>query len=119
MPKPPFGQAVHKGRRGRPWRRLRAEILARDGNRCHYCGGPAATVDHLTPRSRGGDPTNRHNLVAACLGCNSAKGDLTEDEFAGGVQAPVRNATPGRTCAGAPCSCNPSRPLSAARSRHW
>jgi hypothetical protein len=37
----------------------RAGVLARDGHRCGYCGGAASTVDHITPRSRGG-----HNTLA-------------------------------------------------------
>lgn len=47
---------------------------------CAYCGEPAATLDHLTPRNRGG--VHRvPNIVAACTPCNSAKRDLTLDEF--------------------------------------
>jgi 5-methylcytosine-specific restriction endonuclease McrA len=34
-----------------------------------------ATVDHKTPRSRGGK-TNIRNCVLACRGCNCRKGDL-------------------------------------------
>src|SRR5919204_6356632 len=33
----------------------RRAIFARDGGRCVYCHGPAETVDHVLPRSRGGD----------------------------------------------------------------
>jgi 5-methylcytosine-specific restriction endonuclease McrA len=50
----------------------RRAIFARDGGRCVYCGGPANSVDHVVPRSRGG----RHvweNVVAACRRCNSRK----------------------------------------------
>jgi len=52
----------------------RRAIFARDGGRCVYCGGPANSVDHVVPRSRGG----RHvweNVVAACRRCNHIKGD--------------------------------------------
>jgi 5-methylcytosine-specific restriction endonuclease McrA len=50
----------------------RRTVLLRDGHRCAYCGGPADTVDHVLPRSRGG----RHewtNVVAACSRCNNRK----------------------------------------------
>jgi 5-methylcytosine-specific restriction endonuclease McrA len=52
----------------------RRAVFARDGGRCAYCGGAAATIDHVVPRSRGG----RHewdNVVAACHRCNHVKGD--------------------------------------------
>ncbi|MFC0504155.1 HNH endonuclease [Micromonospora costi] len=54
-------------------------VLARDGRRCGYCSGPAATVDHILPRSRGGQNTWR-NTVSACAPCNQAKGDRTPAE---------------------------------------
>jgi Restriction endonuclease len=57
----------------RAWRRIRAAVLARDAWRCHWCGRPAATVDHLVPRARGGDD-NPANLTAACSRCNSSRG---------------------------------------------
>lgn len=39
---------------------------------CAYCGGPADTLDHIVPVSRGG--TNVwYNLTAACRPCNSRK----------------------------------------------
>ena len=59
---------------GNDWLRLRDSILIRDGHRCHYCGNPATTADHVVPRSKGGadDPSN---LVACCLPCNSSKRD--------------------------------------------
>lgn len=57
----------------RLWRKIRAAVLARDGWRCYWCGRPAATVDHLIARARGGDD-NPANLVAACTPCNSSRG---------------------------------------------
>ncbi|WP_432510653.1 HNH endonuclease [Kineococcus sp. SYSU DK001] len=37
------------------WQRLRAQVLERDGRRCHLCGGvDADAVDHLVPVSQGG-----------------------------------------------------------------
>ena len=37
------------------------------------------TVDHIVPRSRGGD-TSWTNVVAACLRCNLKKGNRLPDE---------------------------------------
>lgn len=61
-----------------PYRRsvapTRRTVLARDSHRCAYCAGPADTIDHVHPRSRGG----RHewtNVVAACSRCNHRKAD--------------------------------------------
>jgi 5-methylcytosine-specific restriction endonuclease McrA len=55
----------------------RRNILARDDNRCQYCGKrlPASqlSIDHVTPKSRGGKSTWT-NVVAACNPCNTRKG---------------------------------------------
>lgn len=58
------------------WRRLRSQILKRDGHTCFYCGGEATTVDHIVPRSKLIDQNadTPDNLVAACAKCNYAKG---------------------------------------------
>src|SRR3954452_10341135 len=58
----------------------RRAIFARDGNRCAYCRGPAETIDHVLPRSRGG-PHAWDNVVAACARCNHSKGDKTPAEM--------------------------------------
>lgn len=59
----------------RRWReRVKPRILKRDRYVCHYCGGPATTVDHLAPVARGGDHYDEANLVASCSPCNQAKG---------------------------------------------
>ena len=34
----------------------RNAVFARDDHRCQYCHGPADSVDHVVPRSRGGGP---------------------------------------------------------------
>src|SRR5258705_7918041 len=57
----------------------RAGVLVRDGHRCAYCRGPASTIDHVIPRSRGGRDTWL-NTVAACGGCNQRKDDRTPVE---------------------------------------
>ena len=56
----------------------RKNILRRDGNRCQYCGRGdlPLTIDHVIPRTRGGDET-WENLVCACMKCNNKKGDHT------------------------------------------
>ena len=53
-------------------------VKERDG-RCAYCGGPAETVDHVLPKSRGGGST-WSNLVAACVPCNHFKAARTPQE---------------------------------------
>jgi 5-methylcytosine-specific restriction endonuclease McrA len=57
----------------------RRGVLRRDEHRCAYCGGHAATVDHVLPRSRGG-PDTWDNLVACCVRCNNLKGNRTPEE---------------------------------------
>lgn len=66
----PHGRAVPVSRRG---------VLRRDRHRCAYCGGHATTVDHVLPRSRGGQDS-WSNLVACCVRCNNVKGDRTPEE---------------------------------------
>ncbi len=63
--------------RGPTW--SRAGVLNRDGRRCGYCGKAASTIDHVLPRSRGGQNTWL-NTIAACNGCNQRKGDSTPAE---------------------------------------
>ena len=62
----------------------RKNILLRDRNTCQYCGetfGPGdLTLDHVIPRSRGGDST-WENLVARCHACNRRKGNRMLDEI--------------------------------------
>lgn len=58
----------------------RRAIFARDGGRCVYCHGPAETIDHVVPRSRGGTHA-WDNVVAACAPCNHSKGDKTPAEL--------------------------------------
>jgi len=62
---------------GRP--SLRA-LIARDGSACAYCTTRTATsIDHIVPRSRGGEHT-WENTCAACRPCNSRKADRTPAE---------------------------------------
>lgn len=77
-------------RRGARWGRR--GVLERDGYHCIYCGIQAGetqrghvltrsdfTVDHLIPRSRGGQNT-WGNTACACPVCNHRKGNRTPHE---------------------------------------
>ena len=61
-----------------PYRRRtalnRRAVFARDGSRCQYCAAPAESIDHVVPRSRGGEHA-WENVVAACRACNTRKRD--------------------------------------------
>lgn len=52
----------------------RRNLVARDHGRCAYCGGRGDTIDHVVPRSRGGEHV-WENVVAACQPCNGRKDD--------------------------------------------
>jgi 5-methylcytosine-specific restriction endonuclease McrA len=52
----------------------RRAVFLRDGGRCQYCGKKAESIDHVVPRSRGGEHS-WENVVAACSRCNTAKRD--------------------------------------------
>jgi 5-methylcytosine-specific restriction endonuclease McrA len=58
----------------------RKEVLRRDHHSCQYCGNNKhLTLDHVIPRSRGGQHT-WDNVVTACSRCNSKKSDRTLQE---------------------------------------
>ncbi len=58
----------------------RSMIYKRDGHKCQYCGSTKQlTIDHIIPRSRGGEDT-WENLVVACMPCNTRKGDKFLEE---------------------------------------
>lgn len=58
----------------------RRNLMARDRNRCQYCGHIFPTselsLDHVVPRSQNGGDT-WENLVCACVACNARKGGRT------------------------------------------
>ena len=67
-----------------------------DPDVCYFCkrhvgaySNEPATIDHLTPKSKGGIRSKK-NTVPACFDCNQLKGDLTVDEFYVLVQALLR-----------------------------
>jgi 5-methylcytosine-specific restriction endonuclease McrA len=72
---------VRRRREASGMKRLR--IYMRDRFRCQYCGDKKTaaelTLDHIFPRSRGGD-NSPVNIVSACLACNNRKGNRTPDE---------------------------------------
>ncbi len=61
----------------------RRSVFVRDGHRCQYCGATAENIDHVIPRSRGGEHV-WENVVASCRPCNAAKEDrlLSETHLA-------------------------------------
>lgn len=77
--------AGNKGRSGRPYRRLRAQLKAQ-GLPCWLCQQPidydvsypdprSFTVDHVVPVSKGGASVDPDNCRPAHLHCNQRKGD--------------------------------------------
>jgi 5-methylcytosine-specific restriction endonuclease McrA len=72
---------VRRRREASSMKRLR--IYMRDKFRCQYCGekkpGSELTLDHILPRSRGGD-NSPVNVVTACVACNNRKGNRTPAE---------------------------------------
>jgi 5-methylcytosine-specific restriction endonuclease McrA len=58
----------------------RAALMRRDNYLCAYCGTKADTIDHVVPRSRGGQHV-WENCVASCTRCNHRKADRLIDEL--------------------------------------
>ena len=61
-----IGKEVYKDPR---WRRVRAEVMERDGGRC-ACGDFAFEVHHIKPLAKGGEPFDPSNLRAICRPCH-------------------------------------------------
>jgi 5-methylcytosine-specific restriction endonuclease McrA len=59
----------------------RKNLFLRDNHTCQYCGraNSELTIDHVMPRSRGGDDSWT-NLVVCCARCNNKKSDKTVEE---------------------------------------
>jgi 5-methylcytosine-specific restriction endonuclease McrA len=70
----------------------RAAVFARDDHRCQYCDGPAESLDHVVPRSRGGGHS-WENVVACCRRCNTRKGDRLPSETGYRLRHPPRIPT--------------------------
>jgi 5-methylcytosine-specific restriction endonuclease McrA len=73
-----------QGRSGRPYRRVRAELKAKQLP-CHICGKPidytlpgtepmSFAMDHVVPLAFGGHPLAMSNVRASHRRCNAAKG---------------------------------------------
>ena len=77
----------------------RANIYARDGYHCQYCGDQfptqELTFDHVVPVSQGGRK-DWENIVTCCVACNRRKGGRTPEE------ARLRLIKPPRRPASAP-----------------
>lgn len=69
----------------------RRTVLARDQYTCQYCGAQPVksqlTVDHVVPRSRGGE-SDWKNVVTACVPCNQRKGQRIPEEAGMRLLAP-------------------------------
>ncbi len=66
-----------------PGRASAGQIAARFaffGDRCAYCRGPAESIDHVIPLSKGGTHWPA-NIRPACLKCNASKRDKTLGEW--------------------------------------
>ena len=75
----------------------RQNVIWRDNNRCQYCSKvfstESLTVDHVIPKSRGGEKSWT-NLVTACKKCNQKKGCRTPKECG---MIPIRQPTKPKT----------------------
>jgi 5-methylcytosine-specific restriction endonuclease McrA len=67
-----------------PWRQApltMRNLRYRDGELCQWCRKHrGTTMDHVHPRSRGGDHC-WENVVLACASCNNRKGDRLAEEL--------------------------------------
>lgn len=71
-------------------------MAKRERRSCHYCGvgmtkrgtkeHRSATVDHIIPKSRGGNSAPI-NTVVCCRKCNGEKGNLTGVEYRAWIKA--------------------------------
>jgi 5-methylcytosine-specific restriction endonuclease McrA len=66
----------------------RAALMHRDRFRCGYCGAKAETIDHVIPRSRGGEHS-WENCVASCAPCNHRKADKLLAELGWTLRSPL------------------------------
>jgi 5-methylcytosine-specific restriction endonuclease McrA len=81
--------------RGVSRRISRRVLFARDGWQCAYCGtgGNRLTLDHVVPRSRGGESV-WENVVTSCAPCNHRKGDRLLEETSMTLRTMPRPPTP-------------------------
>jgi 5-methylcytosine-specific restriction endonuclease McrA len=62
------------------WKKLRLQVLRRDGYTCTYCGDVATEVDHIVAKVKGGEDT-LDNCTSACRRCNIQKKDQDQSVF--------------------------------------
>jgi 5-methylcytosine-specific restriction endonuclease McrA len=67
----------------------RRAVFARDGWVCQYCGVTAENVDHVIPKSKGGEHS-WENVVAACKRCNQRKENRMAHEVGLRLKTPPR-----------------------------
>ena len=82
FPLPSVIRLGHQVKRPRPQHKLtRLQVFLRDKFVCQYCGkeSHSLTLDHVIPRSRGGEHTWQ-NIVSACIPCNHRKAGRTPSE---------------------------------------
>lgn len=108
---PSCEQSAHNATRKASWKTggevtyvSRAQIIERDGGKCHLCGAfPTAAeihLDHIIPLARGGTH-EADNLAVACAACNLSKGarlmpeDTKEqrEDYVRGLLEELRGAT--------------------------
>ncbi len=82
FPVPSVIRLAYMIKRPRPVRKLtRLEVFNRDQYTCQYCDKETRqlTLDHVTPRYRGGEHT-WENVVSACIPCNRRKAGRTPEQ---------------------------------------
>ena len=70
----------------RNWHAVRSEVLVRDYYTCQICGkydntGTNLDVDHIIPKSLGGDEWDHNNLQVLCRICHAEKSLLDNKKF--------------------------------------
>lgn len=74
-----------------PWFIQRRIVFERDRYVCQYCGSiDNLHVDHIWPRSKGGQ-NDLNNLITACQSCNLSKGGKTIREWITSMQKHIES----------------------------
>jgi len=77
-------------------RLTKRNLYLRDSGRCQYCDASlnfySSTVDHVNPKSRGGQHV-WENVVLACSGCNQKKGSRLLKEVGMKLKKPLKIPT--------------------------